>query len=258
MTRVEFAEENARWRSIDGGRAPQSVPVLVVQDPEEVAPLLGYRHISGIEPWDPLAQARYVTGLVDKGKDLDDVAELVGRTGTEVRSMYRDYDMLRQAKDQFGIDVSRAERSFGVFNNAMGRVAIRGFVGAPAPRDVNPDFYPLADGQGSRLRLLLQLIFGAAKGEGRVITDSRQLGSLAKVLAEPTGRALDVLTATRHLDDALDAATDPADQLERAVGKALAALETALAVVAPGSADSVRTDLVQIHALVDELQERSK
>ena len=83
--RQEFATENSGWKRLSAGAAPLTVPVLVVDDPRDVASLLGFRHISGIEPWDPYAQARYISLLVSRdGNSLEEVAELVGRSRTEV------------------------------------------------------------------------------------------------------------------------------------------------------------------------------
>lgn len=229
--RTEFAIENSGWSrlTVDAARVPQRVPVLVVDRAEDVAPLLGFRHISGIEPWDPYAQARYIAQLVDKaGHTLDEVAELVGRTPTEVKSKYRDYDILGQADAVFGIDTSRARKAFGVFNNAMGRRAIRAFIGAPDPRTVDPNNWPLAEESRDNLDKLLRIVFGGPRGAGRVITDSRQLADLAKVLADASGQALLVLEASGSLPDAVEAATDPAEQFLNSVRASRRELSKAL------------------------------
>lgn len=227
--RTHFARENSGWnRLVEDAEVPQQVPVLVVDNAEEVAPLLGFRHISGIEPWNPYAQARYIARLVDEaGHTLDQVVELVGRSATEVKSRYRDYDILNQADQMFRLDSARARAAFGVFTNAMGRPRMRAFIGAPDPRDVDPSKWPLPDDKGNELGLLLELIFGGHKGEGRVVTDSRQLGELALVLGQESGEALDVLLRTRSLSEAAEALHDPADQFDRALQQAVRSLELA-------------------------------
>lgn len=253
--RAEFARENAGWKRVSEARVPLSVPVLIVDRPQDVAPLLGYRHISGIEPWDPYAQARYISQLVTKdGHTLDEVAELVGRKKTEVASKYRDFDILKQA-DRMGIDTRRARKSFGVFNNAMGRRAIRAYIDAPDPRSVDPAFWPLPDGSEGNLDTLLVLMFGDAHGQGRVLSDSRQLGDLAIVLGEATGRALRVLLATRDLQESLDAAQDPVDQFSRAVKLAQSRLEKAKGLDPDYVSRSTRESLLRIKELVAELNE---
>ncbi|MFI2365672.1 hypothetical protein [Promicromonospora sp. NPDC019610] len=252
--REKFAEENSGWKRIDASSAPTSVPVLVIDDPAEVAPLLGFRHISGIEPWEPYAQARFIFEMVETGLTLNEVADLVGRKPTEVKSKYRDYDILRQADQQFGIPTQRARDAFGVFNNAMGRRSIRDFISAPDPRSVDPEYWPLPETGGKNLGTLLTLIFGRSKGEGRVITDSRQLGDLAKVLSDQTEGALKVLLATGDLAEALDEVSEPEEQFSRAVDQSLKALRKAAAIQPERLSEAARERLQEaqeiIHALV--------
>jgi hypothetical protein len=212
-----FAEDNKGWSRLPETRLPETFPVFVVEDESIVAPLLGFRHISGIEPWDPHAQARYIARLVtEQGETLDTVAELVGRNSTEVKAMYRDYDILEQA-DSFGIDTSRARSAFGVFTNAMSRRGIQNYIGAKAPRYTDPDYFPLPDERKPQLALLLSWIFGAQRGEGRVISESRQLGDLSRVLSHHG--ATEVLERTGVLADALEAMADPADQFALSAGR---------------------------------------
>ena len=251
--RAAFIEENVGWRNIDPTDPPRSVPVLVVDDPDDVAPLLGFRHISGIEPWEPYAQARYIAHLADGGRTLDEVAELVGRSPTEVKSKYRDYEILRQASENFAIDTRRARDAFGIFNNAMGRRAIRDFISAPDPRNVDPEYWPIPDSRRDNVEKLLRLIFGQSKGEGRVVTDSRQLGDLAKVLADPTGRALAVLEATGDLSDALDETSEPSEQYARSVSRALKALKKAAALTNAQPSESSYSQIRQMRDLVDDM-----
>ncbi|CAL8974070.1 hypothetical protein CELL_01690 [Cellulomonas sp. T2.31MG-18] len=227
--RAAVSEKKRGWASLPSGDYSGTFPVLVVRDEETIAPLLGYRHISGIEPWAAFAQARYIASLVDdERKPLEEVADLVGKGSTAVRSMYRDYDLLRQAEERFQIDTARAKARFGILNNAMSRQGIREFIGAPAPRNVDPSKWPIPDSYGARLREVLSYIFGeAAESDDRIITDSRQLGDLSKVLARPDGRGLEVLRHTRDLELALAAIDEPAEQLHAAVTTALKALRGA-------------------------------
>ncbi|RWZ67805.1 hypothetical protein ELQ92_00575 [Labedella populi] len=216
--RASFAKENKGWKKLPPARLPDTLPVLVVDDESTVAPLLGFRHISGIEPWDPHAQARYIARLVgEQSQDLDYVANLVGRSSTEVKAMYRDYDILEQADHEFGLDTSRARSAFGVFSNAMSRRAVQAYIGAKAPRYTDPNYYPVPDERRDQVEQLLLWIFGGPKGEGKVITDSRQLGDLAKALGH--AGATEVLERTGVLSDALEAMADVADQFSTSVGR---------------------------------------
>ena len=209
--RNEFARENKGWSKLPPSKLPPLLPVLVVDDESRVAPLLGFRHISGIEPWDPHAQARYVARLVsEEGRSLDYVADLVGRSATEVKAMYRDYDILEQAEHEFGIDTSKARAAFGIFTNAMARRGIQQYIGAKAPRFTDPERFPLPDDHKQHVERLIRWIFGGTRGEGKVISDSRQLGDLAKALSNPL--ATQALESSNNLSDALEAMADTVDQ----------------------------------------------
>lgn len=245
--RQAFSAENRGWRGIPEGDYEGTFPVLVVRNEATIAPLLGYRHISGIEPWAAYAQARYIVGLVQRNHSLEEIAELVGKKPTVVRSMYRDHDILEQASNRFGIDTSRARNKFGVFNNAMGRQGVRSFIGAPAPREVDPERWPVPDNRRDELQELLVYIFGEPHGRGAAISDSRQLGVLSKVLAEPSGRGLAVLRKGGDLDQAEAAIEEPDEQFGVAVASALRNLMSA-PTVDPGSLDRdtiSQLDLIQ-------------
>jgi len=219
--RAKFAQQNSGWSDLARTmHLPSNFPVVPVNDRAAVIPLLGFRHISGIEPWEPWAQARFIAGLVEQGQTLDEIAELVGRTLTEIRSMYRDHEILRQASEHFEIDTKRAEDSFGVFTAAMNRTKIRDYIGAPAPREVDTEHWPLPEDRKDNVDKLLKYIFGDEGGGGRVVHDSRQLKDLAEVLAEPTGTAEQVLTSSGSLADALQATQEAHDQFKSYVSNA--------------------------------------
>lgn len=252
-----FAKDNRAWRRLAGQPGPETVPVLVVKDRKSVAPLLGFRHISGIEPWEPYAQAAFIASLVDDGTSLDDVANIVGRSNTEVRSMYRDFDILRYAADH-KIDVRPARGSFGVFNAAMGRPALRGYIGAEDPRNVDPGYEPIPGRRKEQLANLLVLLFGDAKGEGRVIRDSRQIKDLVRIFTDRTGDAVKVLLDTRDLDEALAALTSPEDQLVTALAAAARSVKRASNAWSGLLPASVSEQVNSLVADVLELQKRAQ
>lgn len=248
-----FAKENRGWRRLGADKVPNLVPVLVVKDAASVAPLLGFRHISGIEPWEPYAQAAFIAQLVDQGQSLEQVAATVGRTTTEVRSMYRDFDILRFASEH-QIDVRPARDAFGVFTAAMGRPALRAYIGAVDPRFVNPDFEPISDDSRNNLARLLRVLFGDNKGNGRVLRDSRQLTSLVRVFSDKTGKAIEVLFETEDLEEALAALTSEEDQLLTALAASLRSLQRATKGWTGTVPESARESLDTIVELANELR----
>lgn len=253
--RAEFGKENKAWLRLEGDNVPAEVPVLVVDNAAAVAPLLGFRHISGIEPWEPYAQAAFVADLVNAGQSLEEVARTVGRSNTEVRSMYRDFDILRFAEER-DIDVRPARDSFGVFTAAMGRPALRAYIGAEDPRQVDPNYEPINESRRDRLAEMLRLLFGDISGDGKVIRESRQITSLARVFADPSGEAVSVLLETEDLDEALAALTSDEDQLLSGLAGAQRALRRVANTwegrLPPSSSDVV----MDVHRMASDLRER--
>jgi len=222
--RSSLEAQTPAWARLGTLPSDIDIPVVIVSERDQVDALLGFRHISGIEPWDPFAQARYIYELVDRIQDFAAVAQIVGRSETEVRSMYRDHDIVEQAKTQFELDTSRVESSFGVFNAAMGHVKIRSYIGAPAPREVDPETYPLPDDSKQNVKRLFEYLFGDERGRGRVITDSRQIRTLAQVLADESGDAERALRKTNDLAAAIDATATPDEGARLQMQKAIRAL----------------------------------
>jgi len=207
----EQFKDPARWQSLrEEAAIPVDVPVIRAESRLGVAPLIGYRHISGIEPWKPLQKARFIADLVEGEESLsfDQVNEQVGEPRSTVAALYRNRAILEQARE-WGIDTSGPEAAFGVFTAALNRRALRDFVKAPPAPQVNERTKPLADTEEAREAL--QEFLGWVFGEERIITDSRRLRDLALVVDSPS--ALGVLRETRNLDDAYAAAGGPQQQV---------------------------------------------
>ncbi|NHA00514.1 hypothetical protein G5V59_12080 [Nocardioides sp. W3-2-3] len=130
----------------------------------------------------------------------------------------------------FRISTARARGSFGVFSNAMGRTAIRGFIGAPDPRNVDPDVWPIPDEFRTKLADLLIMLLETRKARDE--SSQIRVRSVAWLQSSPNlaAESVAVLKKTQDLDDALDAASDPTDQLRRAVRSARQQLEKAIAL----------------------------
>lgn len=191
------------------------MPVVIAESRAEVAPIIGYRHISGIEPWDAFAKARFIAFIVDREEagGFDEVADLVGDSRTEVMSAYRNYKILIQGEKEFGLRTDEAASEFGVFTRAMSSNAVRNYIGAPQPRFVVRGDSPLPDNARRELRRLLVWLFGGTRSRGKVIGESRDLSRLGRVVASDDG--LRVLVETSDLETAEEAIGGPRDRLVR-------------------------------------------
>lgn len=183
---------------------PDTVPVVRATSRESVAPIIGYRHISGIEPWDPIAKARFLASLVDThNKTFEEVATLVGESRTTVAAHYRNFRIEKQAREDFKLDTSRAQKRFGVFTRAMQDDNVRSFLDAPQPGKVKPGEKPLPSGASSRMKEFLSWAFGDDVS-APVSTDSRKIKELGVAITSKDGLA--VLRKRRDLGEAFIAA----------------------------------------------------
>ena len=189
------------WRALANSVSlPSEVPVVIASDRNAVVPVIGYRHISGIEPWEPYQKARFIADLVDRdGFDFESVANLVGERTTEIAAHYRNYRIVKQAREEFGADVSRVTGRFGVFTRAMTSLNLRAHISAPAPGDVAPKTNPLPENVSLEVTELFSWVFGDGESEP-VLSDSRQISQLGRVMNTQDG--LQVLRATRDLEAA--------------------------------------------------------
>ncbi len=173
------------------------IPVIVAQNRRDVAPIIGYRHIAGIEPWDPYAKARYIAAQIDDNDlTFEEAAKEVGEKSADVRSSYRNYKIAVQA-EELGIDTSNLVNTFGTFTRAMTSDA-RNFIGAPSSSEVVKGKTPIPGKNISELKELIGYLFGSP--EEKVLKDTRQLDKLGKTLNSEVGLA--VLRASHNLEDA--------------------------------------------------------
>lgn len=187
------------WKALPTTNVPDEVPVLLVKNRRQVAPIIGYRHISGIQQWEPYAKARYIASQVGKGKiTFKDAALDVGETEGEVRSNYRNYRIAEQIIDS-GADKKEIDSlfgKFGVFSRAMQTKDLRDFIGAPDANEVSISKDPIPSSKKAALKELTGYMFGPRA----VLKESRELNKLGAVIASEEG--LKVLRKERNLETA--------------------------------------------------------
>ena len=88
----------------------EEIPVYVADTREELLPYLGFHHINGPMQWPPASKARYVfervESVFEEGTVTDPffaVAKEVGSNTMGVRNVYRQYGLLKVARDHLGL-----------------------------------------------------------------------------------------------------------------------------------------------------------
>lgn len=185
---------------------PRELPVVIFATRKEVLPYLGSRHIVGVRQWEPLAKARYMRQLLDsftdKKQDIKkryrDIAESIGshkrtdyiKTNLDALAVF---DVL-ESNGFFGIkglDESTVE--FGTLYTALGYGPVAEYVGlAKKQKDGSYDFAdPIVNPKvlkRDRVGQLSRWMFEADDEGNKVVSESRDIPKLAKVLASPEAR----------------------------------------------------------------------
>lgn len=214
------------WRELaEAAELPVEFPAVVAVSRQDVAPIIGYRHISGIEPWEPYAKARFIASLVRDGSTFEEVSNIIGEPMTNVAAHYRNQAIVEQAREDFQIDASRVVKRFGVFTRVMSSEPLRSHIGAPAPSEVSTRRKPVPNDRQDNLRELFAWLFGDDDNDS-VIRESRQITNLGVAVASEHGLA--ILRQTRDLEGAYIAAGGLRDRLLRRLARAHSYLDAAM------------------------------
>lgn len=170
---------------------PTEIPAFVVKSRDDTLQYLGFRHISGVQRWDPLAKARYLEALFEKTmgdtqRRYISVAREIGSTNTTVR---RNLDALAayrliEKQDFYDIrDVDEESFQFGTFYTAVSNADVGNFIGT---RDNGTPTHPIESPdviiQGHLGELVKWMFERDARGNTR-LGESRNIVKLGKVLA---------------------------------------------------------------------------
>lgn len=230
------------------------VPCVKVDDRSQVASIIGFRHISGILDWTPYAQASYIAHLIEtEGHNFEIVAEMIGKSRTDVTNLYRNFAIARQASNA-GIASTELEGAFSLLTVAMSSPHLRAHVSAPSGREVTPTSEPIPAGKIDELSELVGWIFGNDDTPA-LIEDSRQISSLGRIVANQNGLQSIRTGAATTIEAALSAiesvTIDPIEKIRRHLNASLNALRMASQSINGQYSDLQFTDLLR--DLEDEL-----
>lgn len=246
--RSEFADAET-WHKLAAEAdvsIDEQVPVVIVSDRETVTPIIGFRHISGILKWQPLARAKYVARLVDsESRSYAEVAQMTGLPLTEIRDLYRDQAIAAQAA-ALGVPTGDLERSFSLLTVAMSNTRLREHVGAPMGSKVLPGTSPVPEERTDGLREMLGWVFGDG-ARPAVIKESREMSKLGNVVSHPVGlKALrDGESLVQAVQRVEEASLDPRKRLLKRLGVAKNALLHASEDIADHVTDEAVLDALE-------------
>lgn len=238
-TRTQTVERLAT----DARYHPSELPAIIFDSRDEILDYLGYRHVTGVKEWDPLAKARYVEQLAERarerGEELTDqqLARRIGSRADYVQRLRKGLAVYDHITDRsfYGLKgVNEDSISFSVLTTALSYENIAEFVGLD-DADSAPE--SLAD---DNLKDLTDWMFRRTPGGSTVLGESRHLGALAAVVKSPQARS--ALKTGVALADARLLTDEPLKAFRKAVEQATDKLTLARSmthqVSAPTEADA--------------------
>lgn len=218
---AEFPDVEARERLKD-------VPVVRRDNREETLPFVGFRHITGIIPWEAAAKAQYALHLVKGGHTVEEIAQLIGNETRDISRWIRTQSLIERALN-LGLSQSDAAGKF-YFSYLLTSTD------APATKkwlklEIDAAKAVVRNIDIDRFKRLWTWLYGSKEAEASpVLTESRQIHRLNRILAVPD--ATRELEKTGNLNRAFAHTKSREEYLAEGLGKVRSDLQDILATVA--------------------------
>ena len=208
---------------------PDALPVLVYTTRREILDYLGYRHVTGIKQWDPLAKAKYLQQLKetvadeDTGEQYKTLAKAIGSRSDYVASLLTTLAVYEKIKDQDYFEIEGLNEDsidFSVLTTALSYSNIQTFLGLANRRD------PTLPGLIIRhLEELTSWMFEKGPERRTRLGESRNLSMVNDVVSNE--RALEHFRAGKPLREAALLTAMPAVVFTNAINNARIELQLA-------------------------------
>ncbi len=239
---------------------PTEVPCIVYDHRDEILDYLGFRHVTGIKSWGPLAKARYLQDLsqssmyaqVDEQHKYRKLAKSIGSRVDYVKRLLSGlklYEQIRQC-DYYDIaNLDETKISFSLITTALGQPNIVSFLGLEKAQDLDQSkLIP------ENLEELTRWMFERIDGRTR-LGESRHFGDLNQVVGNDI--ALQEFRSGRTLSEALLFTDAPAESFRNLLKLAKGNLQVSqdqLNSVRSGLRISDRDLMEDIRFLVDDVE----
>lgn len=220
------------WPSLqpESRRRLEVLPTVIYQRRADVLPFLGFRHITGAKKWEPFQKARFIARLVDEGREIDEIQDLIGDTTQTVKRLYQDYIIYKEIEEFDPATARRIRRRFSLLEVTLNQRPIKAYLGMSSrlPREAVTENLVPADRQ-PQLAQVAEWVFGTETKQP-VVDESRDISKLAKVIEDTDARSY--LERTDDLDSAFEYAGGELDYLVRRLGRAERLVADATAIAA--------------------------
>lgn len=207
------------------------LPVIIFDNSEDIQQYLGYRHITGVQPWDSLAKSRYLRRMQNslKIKNVNELhkslAKIIGSRADHVKLLLTALDVYETIEENsfFSIkDLDEKSIKFGVLYTAINKPNIASFIGVDFDKDK-----PIKGVKIDALKELSQWMFEKNSEGFTRLGESRNLRYLSKIVAAEHKKALIAFRKGKNLHDAVLLTDEPQQIFKTSLAGAFSSLQTA-------------------------------
>lgn len=206
---------------------PSEVPALVFPRRDDILGYLGYRHITGIKEWSPLAKARYLKQLraqygADHVAAHKALARTIGSKSTNVAKLLVGYALLEHARDAGILNEIRQTEDdidFSLLTTGIGYDGIQQFIGLNGIADVD-----LGSLKNDEFKEFFKWVFDR-RGGSTVLGESRKFKELNRIVVHAD--ALAAIRRAENIDTAFLYTSGPLDALRNFMLEAEKSLKAA-------------------------------
>lgn len=193
-----FSKRTEAYKSIweaHGRKRFNPVPVIVYDKHEqekELLSFLGVRHIAGSQKWDSYAKAAWVAEVIESAQlSIQDVVSMIGDSAGTASRLLEGYYIVQQLQRAGLFEPNNSMRKgrgssaqfpFSWVYTLIGYTSVREYL--QLDEFTHPNKNPLKDESLQDAANLFDAMFGnSASGKVPQLSDSREIGELAKIVA---------------------------------------------------------------------------
>lgn len=233
-------------------RSLRKLPCVIYPNRQQVLPFLGFRHITGAKKWEPFQKSRFIARLVDDGRPIVEIQDLIGDTTQQVKRLYQDFVVFKQIEGSMPSVSREVRRRFSLLEVTLNQRPIKDYLGMPTRLPSESVQSPLIpEDNETELRRVMTWVFGNDTAVP-VVSESRDISKLAKVVEDPDARSY--LIRTSDLEGAFEFAGGEREYLLRRLGRAERLVADAASIAAQYSDDeSIQTSVLRLQRAINGL-----
>jgi hypothetical protein len=179
--------------ALRGNRDFSKLPSLIFKSRESILEYLGYRHVTGIKEWSPLAKARYLQQKFDALVGSDDneafrvTARAIGSRADYVARLLTANALFEKIADEQYFGIAKLEEStieFSLITSLLAYSNVVEYLGLDSSKDI-----AMPGLQVPKLEFLTRFVFERNGARATRLGESRNIGRLSEVLANDKARA---------------------------------------------------------------------